>query len=246
MTDEELSLGHVPSGDKWEFDGSVAKVFDDMLERSIPDYANMRDLCYRLGRRFVSRETDPRSNFVLDLGCARGEALAPFVSEFGWSARYMGLEVSKPMLEAARERFKGMTDPEVVRILEWDLRSGLPEVRASLVLSVLTLQFVPINYRLGILERCYERLNRGGALILVEKVLGESGRIDEHLVEEYHAMKKRNGYTTDEIERKRLALEGVLVPITAKMNEWTLDRAGFKWVDCFWRDLNFAGWLAIK
>ena len=43
-----------------------------------------------------------------------------------------------------------------------------------------------------------------------------------------------------------LDLEGVLVPITAKWNEQLLGSAGFKKIDCFYRYLNFAGWIAIK
>jgi tRNA (cmo5U34)-methyltransferase len=53
-------------------------------------------------------------------------------------------------------------------------------------------------------------------------------------------------YSQDEIARKALSLEGVLVPITAKANRDLLKGAGFARVDCFWRWCNFAGWLAIK
>jgi tRNA (cmo5U34)-methyltransferase len=56
----------------------------------------------------------------------------------------------------------------------------------------------------------------------------------------------RNGYTEAEVERKRLALEGVLVPVTAAWNEDLLFGAGFTSVDCFWRYLNFAGWVAVR
>jgi tRNA (cmo5U34)-methyltransferase len=59
-------------------------------------------------------------------------------------------------------------------------------------------------------------------------------------------MKGQNGYTEEEINSKRIALEGVLVPVTAKWNEQLLRDAGFNQVECFWRNLNFAGWIAIK
>lgn len=59
-------------------------------------------------------------------------------------------------------------------------------------------------------------------------------------------MEETNGYTQEEIRRKRLALEGVLVPVTAKWNEELLHNAGFRQVDCFWRWMNFAGWIALK
>ena len=43
-----------------------------------------------------------------------------------------------------------------------------------------------------------------------------------------------------------VTLEGVLVPVTARWNEELLHEEGFRSVDCFWRHLNFAGWVAVK
>lgn len=39
------------------------------------------------------------------MGCSRGQALLPFVSNFGAANDYIGLEISDPMIEAARENF---------------------------------------------------------------------------------------------------------------------------------------------
>mgnify|MGYP001601651293 CR=1 FL=1 len=66
------------------------------------------------------------------------------------------------------------------------------------------------------------------------------------MVDAYHELKERHGYSREEIDRKRLALEGVLVPVTARWNEDMLRRAGFREVDCVWRWMNFAGWGAVK
>jgi len=65
-------------------------------------------------------------------------------------------------------------------------------------------------------------------------------------VDLYYRMKESKGYSHDEIERKRLSLEGVLVPVTARFNEMLLRGAGFRQVDCFWRWMNFCGWVAVK
>jgi tRNA (cmo5U34)-methyltransferase len=66
------------------------------------------------------------------------------------------------------------------------------------------------------------------------------------LVDEYYRIKAENAYTQEQISAKRKSLEGVLVPITARWNEEMLKEAGFRSVDCFWRYLNFAGWVAVK
>jgi len=76
--------------------------------------------------------------------------------------------------------------------------------------------------------------------------LGATADIDAALVSEYLSLKAANGYSAEEIERKRLSLEGALVPLTARFNEDLLPCAGFGQVDCFWRWSNFAGWLAIR
>jgi tRNA (cmo5U34)-methyltransferase len=238
---EPTSIGHKPASEKWEFDESVTSCFDDMLERSIPQYRIMREAVFNIACRYAQHKTP-----IVDLGCSRGEALAPFVNKFGVYNRHIGVETSKPMLEACRKRFAGLIDSGVVEILEMDLRKNFPPVNPSVVLSILTLQFIPINYRQAIAQKCFDNLLPGGCLILVEKILGSSAKIDDLMVENYSNLKKNNGYSFEEIDRKSLALEGVLVPVTAKWNEEILKQAGFSHVDCFWRWMNFAGWVAIK
>jgi len=231
--------GYAP--DRWAFDDEVTRVFDDMLRRSIPQLDVVRELVTDTAAAFVR----PLSA-VVDLGCSRGESLAPLVDRFGARNTYLGVDVSGPMLDAARARFAREIADGVVAIAELDLRETFPDVRASVVLSVLTLLFVPINYRQRIVRDVYRALAPGGAFVLVEKLLGDGATIDAVQVERYHRFKAEHGYTAEEIERKRLALEGVQVPITAAWNESLLSAAGFREVDCFWRWENFGAWLAVK
>jgi tRNA (cmo5U34)-methyltransferase len=225
----------------WAFDAEVTAAFDDMLRRSIPQHEEMRRAVFELSCEFVRPQTD-----IVDLGCSRGEALAPFVQRFGALNRFIGVEVSRPMLEAARERFRGYIASGVVEVRETDLRQGYPPVRASLTLAVLTLQFTPIEHRQRILRDVWKHTLPGGAFLLVEKVLGSTADLDALMVRRYLALKAENGYTQEQIDRKRLALEGVLVPVTAAWSEQLLKGAGFGQVECFWRWMNFAGWVAVR
>lgn len=237
----ESSLGHIPSDSRWEFDASVAAVFEDMLTRSIPQYDVMRQAVTELALRFMKRDTS-----VVDLGCALGEAIAPLIARRGPQCHYVGVEVSPPMLQAARARFKDLIDGGIVQILDLDLRTGFPQVSASVILSVLTIQFTPMEHRLHILEKIHDALVSGGAFIMVEKVIGASASLNREFVELYYEFKQASGYTREEIERKRLSLEGVLVPVTARWNEELLRSVGFRHIDCFWRWMNFGGWIAVK
>jgi tRNA (cmo5U34)-methyltransferase len=226
-----------PNGKKWEFDEEVTKVFGDMLSRSIPNYDTMRELCFMVGRNFV-RE----NGIVSDIGCSNGLASDKFVNAFPNVKFYLS-DVSEPMLDACRKKYEGN---ENVVVLNHDLRNGVPMKGNDLVIASLTLQFTPIEYRWNILQSIYDSLNQGGALILVEKILGSNARIDNILVNEYYNIKRENGYSEELIQNKRKSLEGVLVPLTSDFNEHLLTMCGFKEIDCFWRCLNFCAWVAIK
>jgi tRNA (cmo5U34)-methyltransferase len=228
-------------GERWQFDRNVTDVFENMLARSIPEYGTMRALVFDLGATLVQPGTA-----VIDLGCSKGDALAPFVQHFGTANHYIGVELSEPMLEAAQRRFAALIDQGIVEIQRLDLRAEHPQEMASLTLAVLTIQFTPIEYRQRIMQRIAEHTLPGGGIVLVEKVLGSSAYVEELLRRRYYALKAMNGYTTEQIERKRLSLEGVLVPVAARCNEDMLREAGFNQVECFWRWCNFAGWIAIK
>ena len=240
LEDDADSRGHLPDG-KWAFDESVTRVFGDMLRRSIPQYAEMRRAVTDLGQSFIRPGTT-----VVDLGCSRGDALAPFVEAHGADNTYLGLEVSEPMLAAARARFAEAIAAGFVEIRRADLCDAYPDVRACLTLCVLTLQFTPVDQRQRILTDVYQSTLPGGALVLVEKVIGADPGLDALMVERYHRLKSEQGYSREEVERKRLALEGVLVPVTAGQNEALLRDAGFTRCECVWRWMNFAGWLALR
>lgn len=221
---------------KWEFDDEVARCFDDMLKRSIPDYDNMRQLVYQIGRHFANS-----GNTIMDIGCSNGNAALPFVKSF--HNKFILCDVSESFLDLCRIGFKAY---ENVDIIHHDLRNGVPDTCCSLILSILTIQFTPIEYRHRIIRSIYEHLEPGGAFIIVEKLLGSTFGIDGLFTEEYYRMKQENRYTQEQIQSKRKSLEGVLVPVTENWNLEMLKSAGFKEVECFWRYLNFAGWLAIK
>lgn len=221
---------------KWEFDENVTRVFGNMLSRSIPSYETMRQLVFDLGKHFV------KDGVVVDLGCSNGLSIERFVEAFP-TAFFRLFDVSEPMLKSCKRKY---SDYSTVFVDNMDIREGIPCDNIDLALSILTLQFTPIEYRQNILQDVYDKLNNGGAFIIVEKVLGNSAKIDNLFVEEYYNMKKENGYTQEQIANKRKSLEGVLVPLTASFNEHLLHQVGFKYVDCFYRHLNFCGWIAIK
>jgi tRNA (cmo5U34)-methyltransferase len=66
-------------------------------------------------------------------------------------------------------------------------------------------------------------------------------------IEHYLEFKKsQSGYTDAENQRKREALENVLVPYRLDENYLLLNRVGFSRIDTFFRWFNFACMIAIK
>jgi tRNA (cmo5U34)-methyltransferase len=216
-----------------------------MLQRSIPQYEVMRRAVTDIAGAFLLNQCDDAG--VIDLGCSRGEAIAALVDEFP-QVEFGGIDASAPMVAAARARF---VDYPNVSIIEDDVRTHplcdlLPYIEPTVVLAVLTLQFLPVIDRLEVLGYAYENMASGGCIILVEKVSGRTPQNERLFTHLYYDSKRRNGYSDEAIRAKATALDGVLVPVTAAENEALLVDAGFVGVECFWRWMNFAGWVAVK
>lgn len=233
---------------KWEFDEKVTDCFENMLERSIPQYEIMRSSVADLAHEVI-RTSGKNTISLLDIGCSDGIMIEHLVARFldYRNAKFVGIDISEPMLTKAKHRLLDEVISHKVQIGKCDLRESYPSGVYDIVTSILSIQFTPIEHRQNILSNIYESLSdKDGCLIMVEKVLGNTGKLNKLFVKNYYDMKKSNGYTEEQIERKRLSLEGVLVPVT---NDWNIDllkQAGFKHVDVFWRWMNFVGYIAIK
>lgn len=245
----KTSLGHLPDG-AWQFDEKVASCFEDMLMRSIPGFHVMRDLVTDVGVHHL-REQKAEDGLVIDLGASTGLSILPFYYRLP-NARFWAIESSPAMVAELRRKF-GHSPSKVgdsrVRVIRHDLNTTPRRVvreEANLVTSILTLQFLMPATRLKVLTEAYHALKPGGALIVVEKVLASSIGMENDLEKLHHAYKRARGYTWQEIDRKKFSLQGVMVPVSVSKNEQDLRRAGFAEVECFWRALNFAGWMAVK
>jgi tRNA (cmo5U34)-methyltransferase len=237
--DENADTGY--AADRWAFDDEVTRVFDDMLERSIPGYKSMRAGIIGVAAQMFNKMWGDRE-IIVDIGTSRGQTIASLLPVVEVGTRFIGLEVSTPMVEAATERFK---DDEDVTIRQHDLTTdSLPVL--SHVTSILSLMFTPIEDRPRIVGEIADAIPDGGTFILVEKLMGETPITDQIFTDAYYDFKREHGYSEDDILRKRASLSGVLVPQTARENQAMLLSAGFSKVECFWRQWNFAGWIAVK
>jgi tRNA (cmo5U34)-methyltransferase len=231
-----------PSG-KWAFDEGVTKVFEDMISRSIPGYQTMRDSVVRVATPILCAASV--SN-LLDVGCSRGETIYQILDALPADvpATAVGVDSSQPMIDAATELFGNFDNVRFVCADVSDIE--IRPFEYSLITSVLTAQFIPLDVRQNFYKQVHNGLSLNGAFIIVEKILGETPLCQDLLVDIYHTFKADNGYTPEQIEEKRKALQGVLVPLRGSENESMLRACGFTNVQRFWQCLNFAGWVAFK
>lgn len=215
-----------------------------MLSRSIPQYEVMRNSVSALIKS-ITEIYELHKFSLLDIGCSNGLMIKTLMNHCDGGS-YTGIDISKPMLDKAKDLFIDEISKGIVDIHECDLRYNFPNETYNFITSILSIQFTPIEYRQDIIQNIYNGLSNNGVFIMVEKVLGNTSMLNNLFVKEYYRMKSNNGYTDEQINRKKLSLEGVLVPVTSSWNIDLLKQAGFKQVDTFWRWMNFVGYIAVK
>lgn len=227
----------------FDFGPATAAVFDDMLDRSVPFYRELQSMIGRLAREFAAPGTA-----VYDLGCSTGASLISIDAQLppDRDVRFVGVDSSEDMLQRAGVKLQRAGVRRPVELVHADLNDGVMVTDASVVLLVLTLQFVRPLYRDRLIAQIHAGMEEGGCLIVVEKVLGDSSIFNRQFIEYYYEFKRANGYSELEIARKREALENVLVPYRMTENVEILERAGFRAVDVFFKWYNFCGLIAMK
>ncbi|MDH5183284.1 MAG: carboxy-S-adenosyl-L-methionine synthase CmoA [Gammaproteobacteria bacterium] len=225
----------------FRFDESVAKVFPDMINRSVPGYSTLVNLIGVLAVRYVQ----PGSR-IYDLGCSLGASTLSMLHHLqGVECQFVAVDNSAAMIERARVLLPSNSAGTDVSLICADIQDVSIE-DASVVVMNYTLQFLSLDERLAILQSIYQGLRPGGILILSEKIRLPEPEQDERFIELHHQFKKANGYSDLEISQKRSALERVLIPETIDTHSQRLLQAGFARVDTWYQCLNFVSLLAQK
>lgn len=225
----------------FRFDENVARVFPDMIRRSVPGYGHV------VGSSGLIAKSYAQPNSVIyDLGCSLGAttlAIANQVTTPG--CRIVAVDNSEAMLAQAQSSLTDrLVDPLPVEWVHGDI-STMAFEPCSVVALNFTLQFIEQDKREQLLSDIHCALCPGGALILAEKIVQEDLKSQDTLNALHLDFKRANGYSELEISGKRQAIENVLIPETANTHINRLTRVGFTEVTEFFHCLNFKAWVAI-
>ncbi|MBA1185341.1 carboxy-S-adenosyl-L-methionine synthase CmoA [Stutzerimonas nitrititolerans] len=226
------------------FNEDVARVFPDMIKRSVPGYPTIVENIGVLAARFAQPGTH-----LYDLGCSLGavtQALRRHVKAD--HCQVIAVDNSTAMVERCREYLHAQDamfqELLPVDVIEADVLA-LEFQPSSLVAMNFTLQFIPREQRPALLNRIRQALVPGGALILSEKLRFEDEQEHALLTDLHVAFKRANGYSELEIAQKRSAIENVMKPDSLETHRQRLLDAGFSKVVPWFQCLNFASLIAL-
>lgn len=244
MDKQDQLFQHISKVEDFAFDERVASVFDNMVARSVPFYDEIQRMQADLAVQLL-----PANGVVCDLGCSTGTTLMHIAQhqQCPQDTQLLGYDNSSPMLEQAKRKLALEVAAGRVNLQLADLNqlSTLPP--CHVVVLNWTLQFVRPIARQALLDKIYTALLPGGALFLSEKILADDPVLNRVYIEHYlHFKTTHSGYTDAENQRKREALENVLVPYRLDENYALLGNAGFQRIDTYFRWFNFACMIAVK
>jgi len=210
--------------DDFRFDEGVANVFTDMINRSIPSYAELVKYIGLLAQRYVTENST-----VYDLGCSLGAvSLSVDQSLKERQCSIIGVDYSTAMIERL-----GVVTQEY----KW---------LHSFTVMNFVLQFLPQHDRENMLRKIYKSLSNGGALVLSEKIKLDDLPNDELIFDMHHDFKRSQGYSDLEISQKRDAIEDMMKIDSDSMHIKRLKTVGFSQVFKWHQAYNFVSYLAIK
>jgi tRNA (cmo5U34)-methyltransferase len=222
------------------FNEEVTKVFEDMINRSVPGYQSSLKLVREFGRKYIRPDTN-----IYDLGCSLGAAtesllLVPMINN-----KILAVDNSRHMIRMCKERFLKSAENTQVEFILSDVREVVLS-NASLVIVNYLMQFLAIKERKDLIRIIYESLVDEGACIISEKIHFKSIMRTNLIRDIHHSFKLENGYSDLEVARKRDALDGVLITETEQDHIKRIKSIGFKRVMKIMSNLNFITLLCVK
>ena len=223
---------------KFEFDEKVVPVFQDMILRSVPGYENLIK-----NISIITKKNLAKNSMIYDLGCSLGACARKIADEAqSEKIKIVAIDNSEQMINYCHENYSNYKN---ITFIHEDINNFKLET-ASVVILNFTLQFIKRDLKDQLIAKIFNALDEKGILVISEKVISES-KEEELFLQDYHEFfKSCNGYTKEEIDRKKLSLSNVMLLDNIKTHERRFKDVGFS-DSCLWhRSYNFVSWIVRK
>ena len=234
---DNLYKSNFPKNHKFTFNSDVANVFGDMVNRSVPGYEFLIENIGVLSKKFYQPNTK-----IYDLGsslCACSLSILEKVQNT--EVQIFAVDSSKAMIDICKKSI----DRKEIKFINSDI-SDVEMNNSSIVILNLTLQFILVNKRTELLKKIFSQLNDNGIIIITEKIKLDKISDDIFFKNFHDFFKENNGYTKEEIDRKKIALSETMIIESEQIHEERFKSIGckkfYKWFQCY----NFVSWVLIK
>jgi len=177
---DKLFAAPLPQVSDFVVDHDVARVFPDMIKRSIPGYPTIVENIGVITSHYAQPDT-----LIYDLGCSLGAATQSIRRHLRQEGcRIMAVDSAEAMVERCRE-YLSAQDAMIEELIPASVVHGdileLTLEPCSVVVLNFTLQLIAPEQRLALLSRSREALLPGGILILSKKFRFEDPSIQQQL-----------------------------------------------------------------
>lgn len=211
----------------WTFaDKEVADNFENHVREQLPWYELCTKAIVHIARHYI-----PQNGLVYDLGASTGNignSLKSILKDR--NCKFIALEKEKEMISNYSCDY-GEVYEQDIKNFDYD--------NYDVAICFLTLMFIEPKYRETLMEKLYNKLNKGGALIIFDKEEPEEGYFGLINYRLTLAEKAKNVKNYKDIIEKELSLQGIQRQIDKKLLEKYNPKLFFKFSD-------FVGYIVEK
>jgi ubiquinone/menaquinone biosynthesis C-methylase UbiE len=184
-----------------------------------------------------------QNNFenIVDLGAGTG-LLTKVLYEMYPNAHYTLIDVSKDMLQIAKERFNGLSN---FTFLEHDYVEDMPVNNCDLICSALSIHHLENKNKEKLYAKIYSKLTKNGCFINLDQFIVKSEKINNLYNTWWYDYINDSEIKNEEkeawLKRKELDKENTIEE-TIKL----LEKSGFENAECIYNFMKFGVIMGIK
>ncbi len=179
---------------------------------------------------------------VLDLGAGTG-VLSALVARAFPRARITLADVSPEMLEVARWRFADESERFELRVMDY-AREPFPG-EYEVVVSALSIHHLDGNEKRQLFHKVYGVLCDGGTFVNADQVLGPTVEIEARYREAWLRQARERGVSEEDLSAALARMREDKASTLDEQEAW-LEEAGFRQVDCPYKNYSFAVYGGYK